>query len=219
MLFEVGRVFSKPRNEHESLAGLLFGRTELPLSGRRNIDLLAAKGVIQNLLASLNVGEPRFLTNDIPTFLHPGRAARITLPGEEMGLLGELAPTVCDDLSSSATLIMFEIDIDKLQRLGRTKHLFTPPGRFPASKRDLSLLAPIELPEEKIRRAITSEKLIDSVLLYDLYQGEQVSEHEKSLTYEISLRADDHTLTDQEVDRSVHRIMKRLAKLDARLRE
>ncbi|GAF77961.1 unnamed protein product, partial [marine sediment metagenome] len=46
-----------------------------------------------------------------------------------------------------------------------------------------------------------------------------VSEHEKSLTYEISLRAGDHTLTDQEVDRSVHRIMKRLAKLDARLRE
>lgn len=219
MLFEVGRVFSKPRNEHESLAGLLFGRTALPLSGRRNIDLLAAKGVIQNLLASLNVGEPRFLTNDIPTFLHPGRAARITLAGEEMGLLGELAPTVCDDLSSSATLILFEIDIDKLQRLGRTKHLFTPPGRFPASKRDLSLLAPIKLPEEKIRQAITSEKLIDSVLLYDLYQGEQVSEHEKSLTYEISLRAGDHTLTDQEVDRSVHRIMKRLAKLDARLRE
>lgn len=219
MLFEVGRVFSKPRNEHESLAGLLFGRTELPLSGRRNIDLLAAKGVIQNLLASLNVGEPRFLTNDIPTFLHPGRAARITLAGEEMGLLGELAPTVCDNLSGSATLILFEIDIDKLQRLGRTKQLFTPPGRFPASKRDLSLLAPIELPEEKIRQAITSEKLIDSVLLYDLYQGKQVSEHEKSLTYEISLRAGDHTLTDQEVDRSVHRIMKRLAKLDAHLRE
>ncbi len=219
MLFEVGRVFSKPRNEHESLAGLLFGRTELPLSGRGNIDLLAAKGIIQNLFASLNVGRPRFLANEIPAFLHPGRTARIMLAKEEMGLLGELAPTVCDQLSSSTTLILFEIDIHKLQYLGRTKHLFAPPGRFPASKRDLSLLAPIELPEEKIRQAITSEKLIDSVLLYDLYQGEQIPEHEKSLTYEISLRAGDHTLTDQEVDRSVHRIKKRLAKLDARLRE
>jgi len=219
MLFELGRVFSQPRNEHESLAGLLFGHTQLSLSGRENFDLLAAKGIIQNLLASLNVGKPRFVMNEIPVFLHPGRAARIMLVKEEMGLLGELAPAVSDQLAGSATFILFEIDIDKLRRLSSAKHLFAPPGRFPASKRDLSLLAPIELAEEKIREAITSEKLVDTVLLYDLYQGEQISEHKKSLTYEISLQANDHTLTDQEVERSIHRITKRLTKLDAHLRE
>jgi len=86
------------------------------------------------------------------------------------------------------------------------------------SKRDLSLLAPIDLPEGTIRETISSEKMIEQVLLYDLYQGEQVGSGQRSLTYEVSLRAIDRTLTDEQVTKTIARVEKKLAKIGVSLR-
>ena len=93
------------------------------------------------------------------------------------------------------------------------------PSRYPASKRDLSLLAPAEIEERTIRAAIVGdEPEIERVLLYDTYQGEQVAADKKSLTYELVLRAHDRTLTDTEAATIVERIEGRLGVLGISLR-
>jgi len=115
-------------------------------------------------------------------------------------------------------VILFEIDLDKARQYAREQVAFTPLPRFPMSKRDLSLLAPNDLPEGMIRETIRSEKMVEQILLYDLYQGEQVGSGQRSLTYEVSLRASDRTLTDEEVTKAIARVEKKLAKIGVSFR-
>jgi len=216
MIFEVGRVFSAAYGESESLAGVLFGRTNLPLHGKEEVDLLAAKGIITNLLSALDV--PMTIDPAKIPFLHPGRAGEIVAGKERIGLFGELAPQIADSLPGQPRVILFEIDLDKTRQFALENETFTPLPRFPMSKRDLSLLAPNDLPEKTIRDTIRSEKMVEQILLYDLYQGEQVGSGKRSLTYEISLRASDRTLTDEQVTKAIARMEKKLAKIGVNLR-
>ena len=216
MIFEVGRVFSAARGETEALGGVLFGRTNLPLHGKEEVDLLAAKGIITDLLSALDV--PMIIDPaEIPS-LHPGRAGEIGAGKERIGLFGELAPRITDSLPGQPRVILFEIDLDKARQYAREQVAFTPLPRFPMSKRDLSLLAPNALPEGMIRDTIRSEKMVEQILLYDLYQGEQVGSGQRSLTYEVSLRASDRTLTDEEVTKAIARVEKKLAKIGVSFR-
>ncbi len=218
MLFEVGRVFSRTRGEGEALAVALFGRTGIPLRGKEEVDISLAKGILTDLLAGLHLSRVEIVSEDLPSFLHPGRGGRIVCEGERIGLFGELAPEIGAKLSISSQVIVFEIDLDRARDKGMMAQAFQPLPRFPASKRDLSLLAPIDIPEERVREAIRAEKTVERVLLYDLYQGEQVKKGHKSLTYELALRASNRTLTDMEIGKAIARVEKRLAKLGVTLR-
>ena len=151
-------------------------------------------------------------------FLHPGRSARFFEQGKEIGWLGELAPSVSERLSHPTTVILFEFSTERLIAESETLPTYSEPSRFPASKRDLSLTAPIDLPESDIRAVISREPQVESILLYDLYRGGQLPPDRKSLTYEISLRAPDRTMTDTEVTKIISRITARLAELDVSIR-
>ncbi len=216
MIFEVGRIFRGARGESESLAGVLFGRTNIPLHGKEEVNLLAAKGIIENLLCALAV--PMNIEPSQVSFLHPGRSGDLIAAKEKIGLFGEMAPRITDLLPSQPRVIAFEINLDEARKFTHEHVAFVPLPRFPMSKRDLSLLAPIDLPERKIRGTIGSEKMIEQVLLYDQYQGEQVGSGQRSLTYEVWLRASDRTLTDEEVTRAIARVEKKLAKIGVSLR-
>lgn len=218
MLFEVGRVFSKSGGEQESLAGIGFGRTGVPLAGKQEIGLLEIKGILTSLFSELKLEPPRFTARDLPPFLHPGKGAIISLAGEAIGIFGGPDPTVAERLPGVPELVLFEIDLGPIARRSTETGSFVPLPKFPVSKRDLSLLVPADIPEETVRETIVEEKYVDKVLLYDLYHGEQVGEGNKSLTYELVLRADGHTLTDEEVEKSIGRIERRLARLSIHLR-
>ena len=218
MLFEIGRVFGPERAERESVAGALFGRTGIPLRGKDEVDLAAAKGILVDLFSGLNLEAAQIRADEVPPFLHPERGGRVVLDGKTIGLFGELAPQIRDRLLGATRVILFELDLEDLYTQPASERMFTPLPRFPASKRDLSLLVPVDLPEARVREAICAEEAVERVLLYDLYHGEQVAAGAKSLTYEVSLRAADRTLTDENVDATVSRIAKRLAELGVRLR-
>ncbi|MCX6092296.1 MAG: hypothetical protein NTX23_05475 [Candidatus Bipolaricaulota bacterium] len=80
------------------------------------------------------------------------------------------------------------------------------------------MLTPASLEEARVRAVLAAEPEVESVLLYDVYTGEQVGAGRRSLTYEISLRAEDRTLTDAEIAQVVERISQRLSQLDVHLR-
>jgi phenylalanyl-tRNA synthetase beta chain len=219
MLYELGRVFTKAGGERESLAAVLFGRSTIPLVGKREVDLGEAKGILGDLFTGLRLGQPHIGGDALPSFLHPHRGGSVFLDEEKVGFLGELAPDLCERFSGTPKLIAFELDLEALRERSGTPHSFSPPSRYPASKRDLSLIAPIDLPEAAIRKVFTSEAAIEQVLLYDLYQGEQVPAGRKSLTYEVLFRLADRTLTDEDVEEILARAEKRLADLDVHLRD
>jgi len=218
MIFELGRVFKRPMIEEERLAGALFGRSDLPLSGKKEVSLSEAKGILDGLFAHLRLDRVAIETRAVEGFLHPGRSAGFLHRGEPIGWFGELSPSVSQRLSYPTTVVLFEFSTERLIAESETIPAYSEPSRFPASKRDLSLTAPIDLPESEVRSIIAGEPEVETVLLYDLYRGGQLPPGRKSLTYEISLRSPDRTMTDEEVTGIISRIISRLAELDVAIR-
>lgn len=218
MVYEVGKVFSASGGERESLGGALFGRTGVPLRGKERVSLPIARGILNDLFKRLRLGGVEVRAEDLPPYLHPGRAARFVREGRPIGLLGELSPSLSERFAVPTTVLVFELDAAELMVHAEDPIAYFEPPPFPASKRDLSVSAPSGLAEAEVREAILAEPEVETALLYDLYEGEQVGEGRKSLTYELAFRAADRTLTDPEVDGIVARIESRLGALDVRLR-
>jgi phenylalanyl-tRNA synthetase beta chain len=218
MVFEWGRTFSRSEGERETLGGVLFGRTGLPLRGKEMVSLSLAKGILDQLFVRLRLGDLAVVPEDTPAFLHPSQSAWFERAGERIGFLGALDPALIEEFAVQVPVIVFEFSADKMTAGAESAVRYQKASPFPASKRDLSVSAPRSLPETRIRRMLLDEPAVHSVLLYDLYQGEQIPEDRKSLTYELSFRAADRTLTDAEVSAAVDRIAAALESLDVRLR-
>jgi len=218
MIYEVGRRFSVSGGERETLGGALFGRTGVPLHGKERVSLPVARGILDGLLERLHLDGVSVATEELPPYLHPGRSAQFVRDGEPLGFLGELAPELVKRFAVPTTVLVFEFDAAGLTAHADAPITYAALPQFPASKRDLSVAAPAGLPEATIREAILAEIEVESVLLYDLYEGEQIDAGRKSLTYELAFRAVDRTLTDPEVDEIVARIESRFGTLDVRLR-
>jgi phenylalanyl-tRNA synthetase beta chain len=218
MIFEVGRVFSLLHGERDALGGAFFGRTGLPLSGKERVSLALARGLLDRLLDGLRLNGVTVAADGGRPYLHPGRSARFVRGDVTLGFLGEIHPHLVDRLAVPTTVHLFEFELLPLLVGLADPVRYQPLPTLPAAKRDLSMLTPADLDEARVRAVLSAEPEVESVLLYDVYTGDQVGADRRSLTYEISLRAVDRTLTDPEIAVVVERIAHRLGELDVRLR-
>ncbi len=218
MIYEVSRVFSASDGEQEALGGALFGRTGVPLRGKERVSLSIAQGILGDLFKRLRLDGVTVRPKDLPPYLHPGRGVRFIRDGRPIGFLGELSPALTERFAVPTTILVFEFRAADLTINADAPITYSKLPQFPASKRDLSVSAPAGLPEAEVHEAILADPEVETALLYDLYEGEQVGEGRKSLTYELAFRAADRTLTDPQVDEVVTRIESRLGKLDVHLR-
>ena len=101
-----------------------------------------------------------------------------------------------------------------------TERTFKPTPRFPASTRDLAIICDDELPAASLEKAIRAGagKLLEKVELFDVYKGASIASGKKSVAYTMTLRAPDRTLTVEECDRAVNKVLKELSNLGAQLR-
>ena len=214
MIFEWGRTFSQSGGEQETLGGALFGRTGTPMKGKEMVTLPLAKGILDQLFARLNLHDICIVPEEAPSFLHPFQSAWFKRAGARMGFMGALDSSLIEHFAIQVPIILFEFSGADLTAETERAIRYEKVSQFPASKRDLSVSAPRSLPEARIRELLLKEPVVHSALLYDMYQGEQIAAHRKSLTYELSFRAADRTLTDGEVSVSIARIAKELETLD-----
>jgi len=218
MIYELGRIFSRVDGECDALGGALFGRTGIPLQGKEMVSLPIAKGVLDGLFRALRLDAITTTPEDLPPYLHTGRGARFLRNGEELGHLGELAPELVDRFALPTSVLVFSFNVLRLAANAETSVRYTPLPQLPASKRDLSVSAPQGLAEETVRAAIADAREVESILLYDVYRGEQVGDGRVSLTYELVFRSAERTLTDADVDAVVGGIDQRLKALDVHIR-
>ncbi|MFC2078643.1 phenylalanine--tRNA ligase subunit beta [Candidatus Bipolaricaulota bacterium] len=218
MIFEWGRTFSQSAGEQETLGGALFGRTGIPLHGKEMISLPLAKGILDQLFVRLNLRDLKIVPEETPSFLHPSQSAWFERAGTRVGFMGALDPSLIEQFAIQVPIVLFEFSGAEIAVDAENDIRYERVSQFPASKRDLSVSAPRALPEAQVRQILLQELDVHSALLYDTYEGEQIASNEKSLTYELSFRAADRTLTDGEVSISIGRIAKELEALDVRLR-
>ena len=185
-----------------------------------NYDYFDLKGAVEELIEALNIKdfdiEP---VSDIPWY-HPGRCAKLMLGGDELGYLGEIHPVAVKNYGIGTKVYCATLDFETLFKHSGAEKIYHKMPRFPATSRDLALICDKDLPVVTMEKAIknAAPKLIEQVNLFDVYTGNQVESGKKSVAYNIVLRACDRTLTDEETDGAIKKILKVLSAVGAELR-
>ena len=217
-LFEIGRSFGYQDgnlpHEREWLAGVMSGPRfgDNWLTPADLMDFYDASGVVSTVLG--RVGFTASLQEAVGTRWHPGRAATIsvraaTSAAAEVGVVAEMHPDIVDRFGlRPEPVIYFQIALDALSsaRLDTeaAETRFQSLSRFPAANRDLALLAPSDVPAGQIQQLIQRVRLVERTELFDVYTGENVPEGMRSLAFRIWFRAEDRTLTAEELNRAMN---------------
>ncbi|MDN5348105.1 MAG: phenylalanyl-tRNA synthetase beta chain [Clostridia bacterium] len=206
-IFEIGRVF-KPGDaelpeEPLCLSALVLG--ELPKGWDwppQVLDFYYLKGIVEEILERLRVGNVRFEPASEYPFLHPGRAAFVLSGDTPLGFLGEIYPDVAAAYDLPARTCVFELDWDLAGQKAEIGATYRPLSRFPAVERDLAVVVDEEIPSVALEEVICAAggEILSSCRLFDVYRGGQIPPNKKSMAYELVFQHPDRTLTDQEVN-------------------
>jgi phenylalanyl-tRNA synthetase beta chain len=188
--------------------------------GEREVDFYWLKGMIEQTLSALAVPEVNFRAATHPT-LHPGRTAKICVGKAVLGILGEVHPQVVKNFDLPGRAYLAEFNLDVIMELAGS--LSAPPllSRFPTVTRDVAFLAEELQAADQIESVINAAagEYVESVALFDVYQGSHVPAGWRSLAYRITFRASERTLADAEVDEAMENIWQALRdKIGAKLR-
>lgn len=216
-MFEVGKVFipteqGKLPDEITKITMGMYGD---------NADFYDIKGICENMFENLNVKKVKYVAvTDNPTF-HPGRCAKISAGGKTLGIIGEVHPSVTRKYGIETPVYIAELDFENVFLNIDSNIKFTELPKFPAVTRDIAMLVDKTVPvadiEEIIRKA--SGKMLESINLFDVYEGEQIPEGKKSVAYNAVYRAADRSLTGDEVQKVFDKAVKNLEyNLGAQLR-
>jgi phenylalanyl-tRNA synthetase beta chain len=218
-LFELKKVFipqegERLPNEVKFLVGLAMGFDRDPhwAFSSRPVDFFDIKGCVEDLFEALQIRGFKFIqAEDIPYF-HPGKASRIILGREMLGVLGEVHPQVLSHYEIHGKGYLFEMDFSKMmQAVGEEKRFQALP-KFPAVYRDLSVVVDKALESERVMETIRTlrQPFVEEVNLFDIYEGPPIPEGKKGMSYRIRYQANDRTLTDEEVNQYHEKILSRL---------
>jgi len=226
--FEVGPVFNgvEPNNELIHIAGVKYGKKKTPLHFEsRNIDIYDIKSDISILLqnAGISIDSIVLDRSNLPKYYHPGKSASLKLGKNTIGYFGELHPSIMQYYKIKVPICLFEIIIDNLpeQRLKYGWSSDFSELNFQSSKRDFAFILDKSIEAGSISLFIKNidKKLIESVEIFDIYNGDKIPENKKSVAYEVTLRSSDKTLSEEEINNICDKIINKVSeKFSANLR-
>ncbi len=183
-------------------------------------DYFTLKGIVEVILDSVGIKDFDVeRVTDNPIF-HPGRTARILVNGAEIATLGEVHPAVRENYSIGTRCYVAELDFNALFENRGAEKLYRALPKFPATTRDLAFVCDKEIPVLTLEKLIASAvgKTLESISLFDVYEGAQVGFGKKSVAFSLSLRSADRTLTDEDADSAVKKAIKALENIGVQLR-
>ena len=208
-LYEMGNIYIPAAEEDD----LPCESNVLTLGMYGNVDFYTVKSVIEGALALGRIkGVTYEAVTDNATF-HPGRCARIVAnDGEFLGIFGQLHPLTAQNYGFNAPVYAAELDFDAIFEHCDTVIEYKPLPKFPASTRDFSFVCDEALEVGKLSALIARAggKLVEDVELFDIYRGTQLGEGKKSVSFRVTLRASDRTLTVEEADKVSGKILSSL---------
>lgn len=189
-------------------------------------DYYTMKGMIEQILEEFGINDVEYVrAADCEVFdekyaLHPGRSAVILKDGVHLGIMGEVHPEVQNTYKLGTKTYAAKLNIDELMSAASGRITYKPLPKFPATTRDLSLICDDEIPVAELEKAIKGAvgKILEKVTLFDVYKGKQIEDGKKSVSYSISMRSHEGTLTDEQADGAMKRVLKALSALGAELR-
>jgi phenylalanyl-tRNA synthetase beta chain len=205
--FEIGKTFSKnlidPEglpDEQDALAIGCYGK---------DIDFFVLKGMIVELFRVMGIHNVDFAPESEYGVYHPGRCARISFQGEELGIMGEIHPDVAERFEIGTRCYCAEFMFDAIMRHAKTDVSYSPLPKYPSTSRDIALLVDESQSVGDMESAIrlNGEDILEQVRLFDIYRGAQVAEGKKSVAFTLTYRDANKTLTDEEVAKVHNQIL------------
>lgn len=224
LLYEIGTLFFGRENasapkERESVAGVLSGSMGDVTWNHKPMPLrfFDGKGVVEELLSQLRTPKVRFrpADGDDYAFLQPGRGAEVLSGGAVLGWVGEIHPDARDVYGIDIPVVAFELNLEALIKGAGAQEAYREFSQFPSVEHDLAIVVDDDVTCEDLERRLRSAggKLLVGVRLFDVYRDPvRVGVGKKSMAFALTYRADDHTLTSEEVERAHSKLVTKVCK-------
>lgn len=220
-LFEIGKIYTDIENN--------IDKNELPVETTQiafavygeNADFYAIKGIMENILEISNIARYQLARSQDET-MHPGRSAEIYIGKDRIATFGEVHPSILNNYEIGEKVYYAVLDLEKFARYGKDNKKYTPIPKYPAVERDLAIVVDENIEVGQIESVISkkAKNILERAQLFDVYRSEKLGENKKSVAYELIFRAQDRTLTDNEIKNTMEAIIKELeTTLNAELRE
>jgi len=217
-IFERGRVFlglgeaatDTAAQQPERLGGLAWGGgvDEQWGTPARAVDFFDVKADLEAVLAPHALAAEPWTGHPA---LHPGRAARLSVAGRDIGWLGELHPRAVQALELGRAPVVFEIDLAALPQARVAEAV--PPARTPAVRRDIAVVVDETVQWRQITAAIAQPPIefLTNIAPFDIYRGQGIESGNKSLAIAMTIQDTRKTLTDAEIEAVMTAVVDRLA--------
>ena len=207
-LYELGRIYL-PRAD-----GLADEPKVLSLGAYGDIDFFGLKGVVEALLHSIRVGGVSYQACRDNASYHPGRCATVCVGGAQIGVLGQIHPTVCANYGVDTALYCAELSFEALMRFQGPEPEYVPLPKFPSVARDIAVVCDASIPVATLENCISrgARGLLKEVELFDIYTGAPIPAGKKSVAFNLTLRSDERSLTAAEADEDVKSVLELLQK-------
>ena len=203
-LYELGRVYFKRAD------GLADEPKVLTLGAYGGgMDFFTLKGAVEAVLKQLRIENVRFLADTENPSYHPGRCAKVFSGDRLLGVLGQIHPHVAGNYGVDAELYAAELRFDALYESKGSQPLYQPLPKFPAVTRDIAMVCDASVTVGELEDAIRkgAKGLLKDAALFDIYTGTGIAPGKKSVAFNLTLRADDRSLTAEEADADVKSIL------------
>ena len=233
-VFEIAKVFERDASVTATestvpnlaqplrLAGLAYGSAQPEQWGAKTVDVdfYDVKGDLERLFAP----ESLTFTAFAHPAAHPGRCAKVLLKGQEIGWIGQMHPRLQQTHDLLRAPMLFELDASAV--VERELPVAKAISKQQIVTRDLAIIVKRDILAQQIQQLIVDLQqkdeacsIIQSVELFDVYQGDRIPADEKSMAYRVQLQDMEHTLQDAQIEAVMVRVLSELQQqLGARLR-
>lgn len=227
-LFELGRTFAW--SDPQAKLPEQVRRVGVMMRGRRHpaawnaeagaLDAYDLKAVVESMLEDFGA-EVRYDAAEV-SWLHPRSATCVVLRGKTLGFLGEAHPSLMEAFGlEGPPVFLAELDVDQLAALPRGPRRYVPLPKLPPAQRDLSFFIARDVSGARVLSTIRKAdgQFLQGAEIFDVYEGKGVPDDQRSIAVSMTFRAADRTLTDQDVEGALGKVMKALEKLGATIRK
>ncbi len=235
-------VLARNYNYRNAVARLYeIGNEYIPVSGKElpdeparlaigmygnNVDFYDIKGAVDEIMEEMGIMDydVTACAEGCPieeyVAFHPGRSAIVTKGDTVLAIMGELHPETLENYEIGVKAYVAKLLIPEMMSVSVTEKTYKPLPKFPATTRDLSVVCDDSITVASLEKAIKNAvgKILEKVTLFDVYKGSQIAEGKKSVSFSISMRSMESTLTDEQADAAMKRVLKAMTEFGAELR-
>ncbi len=208
-IFEMGSVFYSEGGEKYQKKRIAFVSSA--------DDFYSAKGKINLFLDKFFTEQIFYVESDENTIFSKKRLAKIVFGSsnsrqEELGALGEISSKIKEEMRIKGSVVIAELDLEKIKKFRRKTKTYEQIFRFPPSTRDVAVLVPKKTPYAEVEGKIKKEggKMLRRAFLFDVYEGKEIPEGMKNLAFRLLFQAKNKTISSFEVNKLQEKIIKSL---------